>query len=77
VASSYRAHHALTGPPPQKQTPQPQVEGEWRYGRVVMRYDRRWFDAIVYIVDTLARRLLISYLGTVGGGEGREGGRSK
>jgi len=36
-----------------------------------MRYDRRWFNAIVYIVDTLARRLLISYLGTC---DGREGG---
>lgn len=41
-----------------------------------MRFDRRWFNAIVYIVDTLARRLLISYLGAFDG-EGGGGGPSE
>jgi hypothetical protein len=39
------------------------VGGRWRRGCVFARYERRWFEAIVYIVDTLARRVLISYLG--------------
>lgn len=41
----------------------PQVDGTWRYGRVAVRHERRWFDSIIYIVDTLAGRCLISYLG--------------
>lgn len=40
-----------------------QVGGEWRRGTVFARYERRWFEAIIYIVDMLTRRVLISYLG--------------
>lgn len=57
----------MTPPHPEAWNPPTpkQVGNRWRRGVIFARYERRWFDAIVYIVDTLARRVLISYLGTL------------